>query len=546
MGDEVERVGRVAERLGHLAAQAVAHYTGEVDVREGFSVHELVAGYYHARYPEEDDVRCGDEVGSGVVVFDFGIFRFQDSVEEGDGPQPGGEPCVEAVGVLAQVGERELGVACLFDGFQEGFLLVFGHHEATLWQVPCRDAVSPPQLARDAPVADGGHPVAVGIAEFLRHEFDVALFHGGDGRLHQLLHLHEPLHGELRLDNGVGALGVAHLVVVVLHFLHEVGPGEVFHNLFAHVEAVHTGVEAGGFRDGAVVVEDVDAGEVVFLAEHIVVNIVGRGDFQATGAEVHLHIFVHDDGYGAADHRHDDAFTFQPGVALVVGVYAHGRVAQNCFGTRRSHHDIAPFRVVLHAVAQVEELGFLLLVYNLLVAESRECLGVPVHHAHSAVDVPLFVKAVEDADYGAGARFVHGEGGAFPVAGSTEFLELFEDDAAVFVGPVPGVLQELFAREVGFLDSVGGEFGHHFGFRRDGGMVGAGHPQGVFARHAGTADEDVLDGVVEHVAHVQHAGDVGRRDYYAVGFTVIGFAVEEAVLHPVGIPFVLDFRGIIF
>ena len=43
-------------------------------------------------------------------------------------------------------------------------------------------------------------------------------------------------------------------------------------------------------------------------------------------------------------------------------------------------------------------------------------------------------------------------------------------------------------------------------------MVGAGHPEGVVAAHAVVAGQDVLQGVVQCMADMQHAGDVGRRD----------------------------------
>ena len=61
-------------------------------------------------------------------------------------------------------------------------------------------------------------------------------------------------------------------------------------------------------------------------------------------------------------------------------------------------------------------------------------------------------------------------------------------------------------------DAFFGEFAfdHHLG--GDAGVVGAGEPEGVFAAHAVPADGDVDLGVLEHVAHVEDAGDVGRRD----------------------------------
>ena len=55
-------------------------------------------------------------------------------------------------------------------------------------------------------------------------------------------------------------------------------------------------------------------------AEHIVVGIVGGGDLQAACAEIHLNVFVFDDGNLAADQRNDDALPLEVGVLRVVGV----------------------------------------------------------------------------------------------------------------------------------------------------------------------------------------------------------------------------------
>ena len=55
-------------------------------------------------------------------------------------------------------------------------------------------------------------------------------------------------------------------------------------------------------------------------------------------------------------------------------------------------------------------------------------------------------------------------------------------------------------------------------------MVGAGQPQGAAAAHAPPAGEDVHLRLVEHVAHVQAAGDVGRGQQDGKGLA--GLAVQ--------------------
>ena len=47
--------------------------------------------------------------------------------------------------------------------------------------------------------------------------------------------------------------------------------------------------------------------------------------------------------------------------------------------------------------------------------------------------------------------------------------------------------------------------------RGDAGMVGADHPQSILAAHPLAAGQNVLKRIVERMADVQRAGDVGRR-----------------------------------
>ena len=87
---------------------------------------------------------------------------------------------------------------------------------------------------------------------------------------------------------------------------------------------------------------------------------------------------------------------------------------------------------------------------------------------------------------------------------------------------------------------------HHLG--GDAGMVGARLPQHVLAAHALEAAEDVLQGVVERVADMQRAGDVGRRDDDAIGrgLGALGpAAAEGAGLLPRRINAALDRSGLI-
>ena len=86
--NQIEWIGAITERLRHLAAELVAHDTGEVNVLERHVAHVLVSGHNHTCHPEEDNIRAGHQVGCRIVVLNLFVSGVFDAVEERDGPQP--------------------------------------------------------------------------------------------------------------------------------------------------------------------------------------------------------------------------------------------------------------------------------------------------------------------------------------------------------------------------------------------------------------------------------------------------------------------------
>ena len=237
-------------------------------------------------------------------------------------------------------------------------------------------------------------------------------------------------------------------------------------DLAADVETVLADVHADLVVDRAVVVEDIDGLQPVFLTEHVVVHVVGRGYLQGARTELDIDILVADDRDGASYERHDDAgIRREILVTRVVGIDAERRIAQNGFGTRRGDDD-RPVGA-LDLVAQVVELAVRLLEDDLLVRKGGLCRGIPVHHTHAAVDLALVVEVAEDAQHSFGADVVHREAGALPVARGAQLAQLLEDHAAVLLLPLPGVAEKLLARERRLLDAFFAEHRHDLGLGGD-------------------------------------------------------------------------------
>ncbi len=122
--DDLDGVDDVALGLRHLLAIGVADEGVDVDLAEGDGVgegargavghrdveHEVGAEHDHAGDPEEEDVEAGDEELGGIEGWRSGwVAAVAGPAEDGKGKQAGGEPGVEDVGFLADVGDAAAG-----------------------------------------------------------------------------------------------------------------------------------------------------------------------------------------------------------------------------------------------------------------------------------------------------------------------------------------------------------------------------------------------------------------------------------------------------
>ena len=177
------------------------------DGLERLLLHLLHAGEDHARDPEEDDIVARDHDGRGIPVLEVCCVLIGPA-HRGEGPERGGEPCIEHILLARQVLAAAL--------FALGGVFALDVDVAALVAVPRGDLVAPPQLAGNAPIMHVLHPVDIGLGEALRHELDASVTHGLDGGLGQRLHLDEPLRARHRLNDRAAAVARADVVGVGL------------------------------------------------------------------------------------------------------------------------------------------------------------------------------------------------------------------------------------------------------------------------------------------------------------------------------------------
>ena len=284
-------------------------------------------------------------------------------------------------------------------------------------------------------------------------------------------------------------------------------------------------------------VKDVDALEAIALAHGPVVRVVRRRGLHATGAELPVHVPVGEDGDLAVHERQLHGLAHEVREPLVFGIHGDARVTEHRLGTRRGHHEVlqAVHRLG-ERVAQVPEMPLLVHVLGLVVGDGRGAVRAPVHDALALVDEVVVVPVHEQLPHGLHVRRLQREVLVGVVARADHALDLVHDGGAVLLVPVVARLDERLASDLQAADALIGQLLVHLRLRGDAGMVGAEDPARGTALHAGAADARVLDGVVEGMAHVQHAGDVRRRDDDGVRLLLalaqLGRALEVARVHP--------------
>ena len=389
--------------------------------------------------------------------------------------------------------------------------------------------------AVDAPARDPAHVVARGAGLVLKGIDGAEPLRGGaedDGLLAApavrigvddllggeqraaLLHILQD-HGVRFLDQHPGVfarvVGVAALIVHGNDHVHAVAAAGL---IVVRAEAGR-GVDAAGtgiHRDVIGQHQAARLGQERVLGEHVLIEVTGVGLKDRVVLDVA-------DGHDLFDERLGDdvhlavILVLHDGVALV-GVQGDGKVTGQGPDRGRPNDkvelgliEVAQLaEIVVHRELDIHGRAGVVLILDLRLGKGRLVVIAPVNGLEALVDVALLVHLAEDLDLLGLKAGVHGFVGVLPVAQHADALEAFHLDADVLVGKVVaggaeggnghGLVVELVLLDDGALD------GHTV-------VVPAGDVGRVVAAHrVGTGDE-VLQGLVERVTHVQSA--VGER-----------------------------------
>ena len=291
-------------------------------------------------------------------------------------------------------------------------------------------------------------------------------------------------------------------------------------------------------------------------------------DLDRARAKVLVGVFVGDDRDAAALCLGADGdfaeFADDGGIAFVGCVHRDRAIAQHGFGAGCRDRDIVALfgqgditvfvffdvgvgRAICQRVFEVPHVTVDFGGFDLEVRNRGLKMRVPVNQTFAAIDQALVVHIHEHLDHGiveitffarrgtGGAG--HGERVARPIKRGAKTFELADDRAPGLLLLLPDFGGEFFAGEIGPALAVFGKLAFHHHLGRDAGVVLTGLPQRVEPAHAVPAHQNVLQRIVERVAHVQRPCHVGRRDHDREGFLArgIGTGLEGTGVFPCGI-----------
>ena len=402
-----------------------------------------------------------------------------------------------------------------------GDILAGNGHFATVAAVECGNAVTPPKLTGNTPVVYVFHPVDIDLGEAFGFEFNLAVENNLECRLCKRFHFNEPLVGCDGFNGGVATVAGAN-VVRVRNGLNEIAfCFEVGNKRLASLVTVHAAILAAVNVDGSIIVHNLEYGQVVTLTNEEVVGVVSRGDLYATGTKADFYVIVGNNGNFSTRHGQNKGFADEMLCIFIVGVHCNCGVTEHCFGTSGSNLYVAIF--ALDRVLDVPEEAVLLGIFNLCIRESGDTLGAPVDNAVAAIDKSFFVKVYKYLANCARATLVKGEALTCPVAGCTKLFELTGDASFVFILPFPNSFQKLLATKVIARETffkAQSFFNLNLGCNTC--VVGSGNPKGVKALHSLITNENVLQGLVKRVTHVQLTRYVGGRNNYGEMLRIVG------------------------
>ena len=393
---------------------------------------------------------------------------------------------------------------------------------------------------------DSFEPVIVDFREAFRNESRTAVGDRPESCRCKRFHFNEPLFCRKRFDGRFTARAMPDGMIQFFPMVEKPQFPKIFHNGPAAFPDRHALIFCTGpFIHRTVQVHDHNRFEMMPFAHFKVVRVMGRRNLNGARTEFTVHVLIADNFRLSVDKGDEDLFADVFFHLFIMRVDCDSRIAHDCFRAGRRDHDVIVFTD--YGVFDIPQMPGFILMIDFNIAKRRMAMRAPVRNPPSLIDKPFFIERNEYFADGTRAYIVHGKPFTAPIAGRTEASDLLFNTAAVFFFPRPNAFQKFFTPYIitcfPFFFS---KLFFHLDLRCDPRMIRTGDPDHVIAFHPFKTHEDILERIVERMAHMKLTRYIGRGHDDAEGLTRrFGFLMEIPFFFPKIIPLLFDFSGII-
>ena len=209
-------------------------------------------------------------------------------------PERGAEPRIEHILILMDVRAAAVHTRRNIGTRNRGL--------AAVRAVPRGNAVPPPKLTRDAPVADILKPVFIDFRKAFGDKADAPVLHCCNRRFREILHADEPLLRDERLDRRLAARAVPDRMLVLLRSDECADLRKLLHELLAAFVTVKPRVLSCTLAHRAVRIDDNDLFKIVAQPHLKVVRIVRRRHLDRARTKCGIDVRIRKEGNATLHH----------------------------------------------------------------------------------------------------------------------------------------------------------------------------------------------------------------------------------------------------
>ena len=201
-------------------------------------------------------------------------------------------------------------------------------HLPAVIAVPCRNTVSPPELAADTPVTDVVRPIKVGLFHALWQELNLAVFYAFYCRLNHLVHFYKPLLLNHRFYCRMAAVMCSYIMCMRLYLNQKPLCFKVCNKLFSALIAVHACILARPSIHGCIVIDYNNLFEIMALSYLKIVRVMCRSNLYTSGSEFFVYIGIRNYRNFPVCHWKLEHFSNDILITLILRIYCNRSISK--------------------------------------------------------------------------------------------------------------------------------------------------------------------------------------------------------------------------